>query len=106
MPSAPVSSQSPNRKEPPNAQGNHRQLPRSLSAQETRERQRRNQEKEILEDETFWVEHVDLETTLRIRNTIENAIANRKAIMAGKAVDQLKELGVVLPKGFDIKFAE
>jgi hypothetical protein len=62
--------------------------------------------KKVLEDERFWVERVDIDTTLRIRDTITNAIDNRKAIMAAKAVEQLKELGVVLPKGFDVKFAE
>ncbi|MBT7913174.1 hypothetical protein HN588_04610 [Candidatus Bathyarchaeota archaeon] len=63
--------------------------------------------KKVLEDETFWVEKVDIDTTLRIRSTLENAISNRKAIMAAKAVEQLESLGVVMPKGgFDIKFAE
>ncbi|MBT3194726.1 MAG: hypothetical protein HN341_19435 [Verrucomicrobia bacterium] len=61
--------------------------------------------KKVFEDETFWVDHVDIDTTLRIRNTLENAIANRKAIMASKAVDQLKDFDVVLPKDVDIKFA-
>ena len=60
--------------------------------------------RQTLEDEKFWVEHVSIETTAKIQKAITSAMANRKVIVAEKALKQLTDLGVALPKGFTVKF--
>ena len=57
-----------------------------------------------LEDEKFWVENVSLEVTQKIQKAITSALVNRRAIVAEKALKQLTDLGVALPKGFTVKF--
>ena len=58
----------------------------------------------VLEDEKFWVDHVSIEVTQKIQKAITSAMANRKVIVAEKALKQLTDLGVALPKGFTVKF--